>query len=101
MRLMIAALLLLGTSPLAAQIATPERPVTDPKALESPVNPEARAVPLEDIGNSRSVGSTTWSATASCRPPCSSRWRTSGPRTPRWAPCWIRSARPAFGPRSA
>ena len=62
MRLMIAALLLLGTSPLAAQIATPERPVTDPNALESPVNPEARAVPLEDIGNSRSVGSTTWSA---------------------------------------
>ncbi len=62
MRSMIVTLLLLGSSPLAAQIATPERPVTDPKSLESPTNPEARAVPLEDIGNSRGVGGTTWSA---------------------------------------
>jgi Tol biopolymer transport system component len=59
---MIVSLLLLSASPLAAQIATPERPVTDPKSLASPVNPEAREVPLEDIGNSRSVGSATWSA---------------------------------------
>ncbi|MFM7376579.1 MAG: S9 family peptidase [Erythrobacter sp.] len=56
------AALLLTASPLAAQIATPERPVTDPKTLTSPVNPEARAVPLEDIGNSRNIGSATWSA---------------------------------------
>lgn len=62
MRSMIVTFLLLSTSPLAAQIATPERPVTDPKSLESPINPEAREVPLADIGNSRSVGSTTWSA---------------------------------------
>lgn len=62
MRLLIAAVLLCTTSPLAAQIATPDRPVTDPKSLTSPANPEARAVPLDDIGNSRSVGSTTWSA---------------------------------------
>lgn len=62
MRLMLATLLLLGASPLAAQIATPDRPVTDPKTLESPVNPEAREVPLEDIGNSRGVGGVTWSA---------------------------------------
>lgn len=66
MRQMFATLLLLGASslagPLAAQIATPERPVTDPETLTSPVNPEARAVPLEDIGNSRGVGSVTWSA---------------------------------------
>jgi dipeptidyl aminopeptidase/acylaminoacyl peptidase len=54
--------LLLASAPLAAQIATPERSVTDPQSLQSPVNPDARAVPLEDIGNSRSVGSTTWSA---------------------------------------
>lgn len=62
MRSMIVVALLLSASPLAAQIATPERPVTDPKTLESPVNPEARAVPLEDIGNSRGVGGVTWSA---------------------------------------
>ena len=62
MRKMFATLLLLGTSPLAAQIATPERPVTDPRTLESPANPEAREVPLEDIGNSRGVGGVTWSA---------------------------------------
>jgi Tol biopolymer transport system component len=62
MRIVIAALLLCTTSPLAAQIRTPDRPVTDPRSLTSPVNPEARVVPLEDIGNSRGVGSTTWSA---------------------------------------
>lgn len=62
MRSIIVTVLLLSASPLAAQIATPERPVTDPKSIESPVNPEARAVPLEDIGNSRSVGGVTWSA---------------------------------------
>ena len=62
MRSIIVTVLLLSASPLAAQIATPERPVTDPKTIESPVNPEARAVPLEDIGNSRGVGGVTWSA---------------------------------------
>ncbi|WP_073975502.1 alpha/beta hydrolase family protein [Erythrobacter donghaensis] len=62
MRSMIATFLLLSAAPLAAQIATPERPVTDPKSLQSPVNPQAREVPLEDIGNSRGVGGVTWSA---------------------------------------
>lgn len=62
MRHLFAAALLLSASPLTAQIATPERPVTDPKTLASPTNPEARAVPLEDIGNSRSIASVTWSA---------------------------------------
>lgn len=62
MRFMITIALLLAGTPVAAQIATPERPVTDPQNLNSPVNPEARAVPLEDIGNSRNVGSVTWSA---------------------------------------
>ncbi|MFO6447189.1 alpha/beta fold hydrolase [Erythrobacter sp. NE805] len=61
---MMAALLMSApmlTAPLAAQIATPERPVTDPKTLTSPVNPEARAVPLEDIGSSRTAASVAWS----------------------------------------
>ncbi len=49
-------------TPVAAQIKTPERPVTDPKAVNSPENAKARAVPLEDIGTSRSLGSTAWSA---------------------------------------
>jgi Tol biopolymer transport system component len=62
MRLMFASLLLLSAAPLAAQIATPERPVTDPGTLESPTNPEAREVPLEDIGNSRGISGVTWSA---------------------------------------
>lgn len=62
MRSIIATFLLLSAAPLAAQIATPERPVTDPKSIESPVNPEARAVPLEDIGNSRGIAGVTWSA---------------------------------------
>jgi len=62
MRFMITIAVLLAGTPVAAQIATPERPVTDPQNLNSPVNPEARAVPLEDIGNSRNVGSVTWSA---------------------------------------
>jgi dipeptidyl aminopeptidase/acylaminoacyl peptidase len=62
MRFVMLAATLLASTPLAAQIATPERPVTDPEMLTSPINPEARAVPLEDIGNSRGVGGVTWSA---------------------------------------
>lgn len=48
--------------PLAAKIATPDRPVTDPKSLSSPSNADARAVPLDDIGITRSAGSPAWSA---------------------------------------
>ena len=62
MRSMIVTLLLVSAAPLAAQIATPERPVTDPATVVSPANPEARAVPLEDIGNSRGIAGVTWSA---------------------------------------
>ncbi len=62
MRKLMMAAFLLGSSPLAAQIATPERPVTDPKSVTSPVNPEARAVPLVDIGSSRTSAGVTWSA---------------------------------------
>ncbi|RYY29303.1 MAG: S9 family peptidase [Sphingomonadales bacterium] len=48
-------------APAFAQVATPDRPVTDPKTVESPANPSARAVPLVDIGSSRSLGSSAWS----------------------------------------
>lgn len=47
--------------PAIAQIATPDRPVTDPASLQSPVNPKARAVPVADIGASRTLGSVAWS----------------------------------------
>ncbi|MBC9033643.1 S9 family peptidase [Sphingomonas sp. JC676] len=47
--------------PVTAQVKTPDRPATDPKSVTSPVNPDARAVPIEDIGASRSLGSSAWS----------------------------------------
>jgi len=47
--------------PAAAQVKTPDRPVTDPRSVTSPANPDARAVPVEDIGASRSLGSSAWS----------------------------------------
>lgn len=53
---------LLVAFPVLAQIPTPERAVTDPKSLTSPANPNARAVPLADIGASRSLSSAAWSA---------------------------------------
>lgn len=62
MRLFITAMLLVTTSPLAAQIATPERPITDPQTIVSPVNPDARPVPLDDIGVTRSLYDAVWSA---------------------------------------
>ncbi|MGY4398274.1 dipeptidyl aminopeptidase/acylaminoacyl peptidase [Sphingomonas sp. UYAg733] len=56
------ATIFIAAGPLAAQVKTPDRPVTDPKSVNSPANPDARAVPVEDIGTSRSLGSTAWSA---------------------------------------
>lgn len=57
-----AALAALMAAPLAAQIATPERPVTDPASVSSPANPDARPVPLDDIGTTRGLAGVTWSA---------------------------------------
>jgi dipeptidyl aminopeptidase/acylaminoacyl peptidase len=45
-----------------AQVATPDRAVTDPQSVASPVNPEAREVPLEDISASNGLRSAAWSA---------------------------------------
>ena len=62
MRLILTAVLLATASPLAAQIATPDRPVTDPQSVISPANPDARPVPLDDIGVTRSLYDVVWSA---------------------------------------
>ena len=57
-----AALAALMAAPLAAQVATPDRPVTDPASVSSPANPDARPVPLDDIGTTRGLAGVTWSA---------------------------------------
>jgi dipeptidyl aminopeptidase/acylaminoacyl peptidase len=62
MRLFAAAIILAMPLPLAAQVPTPERPVTDPKSLSSPANPKARAVPIDDLGTSRQLRGASWSA---------------------------------------
>jgi len=62
MRHLLAAALLATTVPVAAQIRTPDRPITDPASLASPANPVATSVPLEDIGTTRSLSSAIWSA---------------------------------------
>lgn len=62
MRRLLAILLLSATAPLAAQIATPDRPVTDPKSLNSPKDPAAKPVPIDDLGISRSFIGSAWSA---------------------------------------
>ncbi|OYY91491.1 MAG: S9 family peptidase [Sphingomonas sp. 28-66-16] len=58
------ALLLAATAavPLYAQVKTPDRPVTDPKALSSVASEAAASVPVEDIGTTRSLASAAWSA---------------------------------------
>ncbi len=55
------ALALLFAAPAFAQIASPARTVTDPAALESPANPDAAPVPVEDLSYSRTLGSSAWS----------------------------------------
>ncbi|MGN6692471.1 MAG: TolB family protein, partial [Sphingopyxis sp.] len=62
MRLILTAALLATASPLAAQVATPERPITDPRTIDSPANPQARPVPLDDIGVTRALYDAVWSA---------------------------------------
>lgn len=57
-----AALVLMCTTPLAAQVATPDRPVTDPASITSPANLQAQPVPLDDIGTTRGLAGVTWSA---------------------------------------
>jgi dipeptidyl aminopeptidase/acylaminoacyl peptidase len=55
------ALALLMAVPAFGQVASPARPVTDPAALDSPANPDAAPVPVEDLSYSRTLGATAWS----------------------------------------
>ena len=54
--------MLLASTAAAAEIPTPARPVTDPKSLASPADPQAAPVPIDDLVFSRGVFDSTWSA---------------------------------------
>lgn len=62
MRYWLTGAAMIAAVPLHAQVKTPDRRATDPKSLISPANPNARAVPLEDIGTSRGMQGVAWSA---------------------------------------
>jgi dipeptidyl aminopeptidase/acylaminoacyl peptidase len=49
-------------APAIAAIPTPERPVTDPRSLISPSDPEAAPAPIDDIVFSRGELDASWSA---------------------------------------
>jgi len=61
MRSILTIILLATAAPVFAQVATPDRPVTNPQSLASPANPQARPVPLDDIGVTRSLYDAVWS----------------------------------------
>lgn len=60
-QILIAALLCAPSS-LDAEVPTPKRNVTDPKSIASPKNADAKAVPLDDLGYTRGLLSSAWSA---------------------------------------
>ena len=60
--LIAATVAMLCTTAAHAQIATPERPVTDPRSLASPVAPTASPVPLTDLALSRGIRDAVFSA---------------------------------------
>ena len=49
-------------APVIAAIPTPSRPVTDPRSIVSPADPQAAPVPIPDLVFSRGVLDATWSA---------------------------------------
>ena len=59
---LVYALPLLFAVPAVAEIPTPSRPVTDPKSLTSPGDPQATPVPIDDLVFSRGVFDAAWSA---------------------------------------
>jgi dipeptidyl aminopeptidase/acylaminoacyl peptidase len=60
MRTAVVFLLVLPVGALAA-IPVPERPLTDPKSVTSPANPNAAPIPIEDLAVSRGVADVAWS----------------------------------------
>jgi sugar lactone lactonase YvrE len=62
MRSILTVLLLATAAPVFAQVATPDRPVTDPQTIASPTTPDARPVSLDDIGVTRALYDAVWSA---------------------------------------
>ncbi|WP_017669124.1 S9 family peptidase [Sandarakinorhabdus sp. AAP62] len=56
------AALLLAAAPALAAVPTPPRPLTDPALLVSPINPNARPLPVADLVFTRSAGDQVWSA---------------------------------------
>lgn len=53
---------LLVAARASAEIPTPQRPVTDPKSLTSPADPQAVPVPIDDLVFSRGALDAAWSA---------------------------------------
>jgi dipeptidyl aminopeptidase/acylaminoacyl peptidase len=62
MRRVIAGAALVWAVAIQAEVPTPKRPVTDPKAIALPVNAKAKPVPIEDLGFTRGLLSAAWSA---------------------------------------
>jgi dipeptidyl aminopeptidase/acylaminoacyl peptidase len=48
--------------PLAAQVPSPTRPVTDPASVVSPTRPPVSPLPIEDIGTTRQLYRAIWGA---------------------------------------
>ncbi|HLO20637.1 MAG TPA: S9 family peptidase [Sphingomicrobium sp.] len=53
---------LLVSAAAVAEIPTPARPLTNPKSLTSPTDPQAAPVPIDDLVFSRGVFDAAWSA---------------------------------------
>jgi dipeptidyl aminopeptidase/acylaminoacyl peptidase len=56
------ATLMCSTSIVNAEVPTPQRPVTNPRTLVSAANPAVKPVPIDDLGYSRGLLSSAWSA---------------------------------------
>ena len=54
--------MLVVSTAVVAEIPTPARPISDPKSLTSPADPQAAPVPIEDLVFSRGVLDAAWSA---------------------------------------
>ncbi len=62
MKYLLALPLLFAAGSAVAEIPTPPRPVTDPKSIASPSDPQAAPVPVDDIVFTRGVFDAAWSA---------------------------------------